>query len=42
MSLPEEKSLQVEASFSFGKRVELAVSHVYLILYRILSSYIST
>ena len=28
MSLPEEISLQVEASFSFGKRVELAVSRV--------------
>lgn len=26
MSLPEEISLQVEASLSFGKRVELAVS----------------
>ena len=28
MSLPEEISLQVEASLSFGKRVELAVSRV--------------
>jgi hypothetical protein len=32
MSLPEEISLQVEASLSFGKRVELAVSHVLLVL----------
>lgn len=28
MSLPEEITLQVEASLSFGKRVELAVSRV--------------
>ena len=32
MSLPEEITLQVEASLSFGKRVELAVSHVLLVL----------